>query len=113
MIAQSVTKGLSGQTLVLVLVLGGVCAPRAAADWQPVGSAAFSAGEAYCSSLAVNNGDVYVAYRDVANGNKVTVMKYESPAGAPCACGSMGPILWVPPACLTPMMARHRNRHRA
>ena len=44
--------------------------------WEVVGSAGFSAGEAYCTSLYVYDGTPYVAYEDLGNSYKATVMKY-------------------------------------
>ena len=44
--------------------------------WEAVGSAGFSAGLADYTSLVFDNGIPYVAYRDVGNGAKATVMKY-------------------------------------
>ena len=50
--------------------------------WSYVGSAGFSAGEAYYTSLALASSNVpYVAYQDAANGLKATVMKYDSGSG--------------------------------
>ncbi|MEP3387154.1 MAG: cadherin repeat domain-containing protein [Reichenbachiella sp.] len=49
-----------------------------APSWTTIGSKSFSAGKAHNQSIAVNNGIPYVAYRDEANGNKTTVMKYEN-----------------------------------
>lgn len=46
------------------------------AQWQQVGAPAFSAGQAQYTSLATDAGTPYVAYRDLANANKCTVMKY-------------------------------------
>jgi hypothetical protein len=47
-------------------------------SWQVVGSAGFSAGAAYYTSLAIDpsSGIPYVAYEDGANANKDTVMEY-------------------------------------
>lgn len=47
-----------------------------APSWKVVGSKTFSAGKAHDQSIAVHNGIPYVAYRDEANSNKTTVMKY-------------------------------------
>ncbi len=44
--------------------------------WEYVGAAGFSDGETDCTSLSVYNGTPYVAYRDVANSYRATVMKY-------------------------------------
>ena len=47
-----------------------------------MGSAGFSAGEAYYTSLALASSNVpYVAYTDGANNYKATVMKYDSGSG--------------------------------
>jgi hypothetical protein len=46
--------------------------------WEIVGSAGFSAGQAYFTSLYIYEGTPYVAYKDGANSGKATVMKYES-----------------------------------
>ncbi len=46
--------------------------------WVNVGTAGFSVEQAYSISLAFNNNIPYVAYVDVANGYKATVMKYEN-----------------------------------
>ncbi len=46
-------------------------------SWVTVGSADFTAGEAYDSSFAIDdNGTPYVMYVDVANSDKATVMKF-------------------------------------
>ena len=48
--------------------------------WQPVGTAGFSAGNAYYLSLALDsNNTPYAAYADDANGDKWTVMKFTDP----------------------------------
>ncbi|MFC5470863.1 S-layer homology domain-containing protein [Cohnella suwonensis] len=55
--------------------------------WVPVGSAGFSAGQANYTSLYVAaDGTPYVAYRDLGNSYKATVMKYDG-------TGTTG---WVP-----------------
>lgn len=48
-------------------------------EWVDVGAAGFSAGVAEYTSLAFNpsTNEPYVAYRDAANGDKVTVMKFD------------------------------------
>jgi hypothetical protein len=47
--------------------------------WQTVGTAGFSAGITSYTSLAIDStGTPYVAFSDVANGQKATVMKYAS-----------------------------------
>ena len=55
--------------------------------WVNVGEARFSAGEANYTSLSVDGGTPYVAYRDSFNSNGATVMKYNGSAwvnvGAP------------------------------
>ena len=52
-----------------------------AGTWVPVGSPGFSAGAANNTSLALDgNGTPYVAYQDLANGFRATVMKYDGSA---------------------------------
>lgn len=64
--------------LVTILMLAFNHQAAAQKQWRLVGNAGFSAGVAEYTSLSVdNNGIPYVAYRDGANGNKVTVMKYD------------------------------------
>lgn len=46
-------------------------------QWQNLGSPAFSAGQVQYTSLATYAGTPYVAYRDLANMNKCTVMKHD------------------------------------
>ena len=47
------------------------------AQWQPVGSVAFSAGQVNYTSTAVDkNGTPYIAYQDLNNGDGVTVQKF-------------------------------------
>jgi len=47
-------------------------------EWVNVGNAGFSEGEAYETSLAFSpSGEPYVAYMDVANSEKATVMKFD------------------------------------
>ena len=65
-------------------------------DWVAVGSAGFSAGQAYYTSLAIApDGTPYVAYMDMANSNKATVMRYDGSAwmavvGAGFSAGEIG-----------------------
>lgn len=49
-------------------------------NWQILGNSDFSDGAASSINLATSpaTGDVFVAFRDAANGNKATVMKYNS-----------------------------------
>lgn len=47
------------------------------AQWQNIGTPAFSAGQAQYTSLASYAGTPYVAYRDLANMNKCSVMKHD------------------------------------
>jgi len=59
--------------MVLVLTLSN----RTFAQWVNEGSAGFSTGRADYTSLAIDgSGTSYVAYSDVANSSKATVMKY-------------------------------------
>ena len=47
-------------------------------SWVTVGSAGFSAGAAYYTSIAIDtSGTPYVVYEDSANGQKISVMKYD------------------------------------
>ena len=52
--------------------------------------AAFSAGDVSNMKLRVASGVPYVAYRDGANGNKATVMKYDSVGGDWMPVGEVG-----------------------
>jgi LPXTG-site transpeptidase (sortase) family protein len=69
-------------SLILVLIIALLTATgvfAAANSWQNVGLAGFSAGLARYTSLAFDNSNTpYVAYRDVVNSDKATVMKYEN-----------------------------------
>jgi hypothetical protein len=48
-------------------------------NWVNVGNAGFSAGRVEYTNLAFSSTGVpYVAYQDLANGSKATVMKYDS-----------------------------------
>ncbi|WP_028606033.1 choice-of-anchor U domain-containing protein [Ottowia thiooxydans] len=59
--------------------------------WEAVGSAGFSAGVAEYTSLAFGpDGKPYVAYRDGANGGKVSVMRLNSPGTAWEVVGGAG-----------------------
>ncbi|MET4576947.1 IPTL-CTERM sorting domain-containing protein [Ottowia thiooxydans] len=61
--------------------------------WEPVGAAGFSAGAAYYTSLAFSpgpDGKPYVAYRDEANGDKVSVMRLNSAGTAWEPVGAAG-----------------------
>ena len=52
-------------------------ASTAQAEWQQVGAAGFSAGEANYLSFAMDSsGTPYVAYSDGGNGGKASVMKF-------------------------------------
>ncbi len=64
-----------------------VMAGPALADWEPVGMPGFSPGTALFSSLVLDaSGVPYVAYEDMANGQKATVMAFDgsqwNPVGA-------------------------------
>jgi hypothetical protein len=63
-----------------------------ATGWEAVGPATgFSAGQANYISLALDGSDVpYVAYRDGANSDKATVMRYNTGSGAWETVGSAG-----------------------
>ncbi len=63
--------------LSLILSLIPTSALAATNNWQNVGSAGFSVGAAYDTSLALDSsGTPYVAYVDYANSYKATVMKF-------------------------------------
>jgi len=47
------------------------------AQWANIGSPAFSAGQVQYTSLGIYAGVPYVAYRDLANSNKCSVMKFD------------------------------------
>ena len=47
-------------------------------EWHTEGSAGFSTGQISYASLAFNNGIPYMAYEDVANDSKATVMYYRN-----------------------------------
>lgn len=59
-------------------------------SWRAVGTAGFSSGAADYTAIAVSRTDstVYVAFKDVANGSKVTVM--QNSGGAWSVLGSAG-----------------------
>ena len=61
------------------------------AQWQNIGAPAFSAGQVQYTSLAIYAGTPYVAYRDMANLNKCTVMRFDGTnwvsLGAPAFSG--------------------------
>ena len=61
----------------LLLFLTIVSLTANAQMWQNVGLPGFSVGTAFDQSIAVNNGIPYVAYKDMANQNKTTVMKFD------------------------------------
>jgi hypothetical protein len=46
-------------------------------QWQNIGTPAFSQGQAQYTSLAIYAGTPFVAYRDLANSNKCSVMKHD------------------------------------
>ncbi|WP_028601705.1 IPTL-CTERM sorting domain-containing protein [Ottowia thiooxydans] len=59
--------------------------------WEAVGASGFSAGEAYFTSLAFGTGgQPYVAYQDIANGEKASVMRLNSAGTAWEAVGGAG-----------------------
>ena len=63
----------------------------AGTGWEAVGSAGFSSGWADYTSLAFgSDGKPYVAYMDVANGNKATVMRLNSASTGWEAVGPAG-----------------------
>ena len=73
--------------------------------WINIGAADFSAGAAYNTTVAIDTlGYTYVAYTDVANGNKATVMTYNGTAWA--AVGSAG---FTPASAAFPAMVIKGN----
>ena len=68
--------------LTVLTVVPGEALAAGTGVWEAVGSAEFSAGEAEITSLAMDNGTVYVAYKDNQNGGKATVMKYAYGSGS-------------------------------
>ena len=57
--------------------------------WQLVGTAGISAGFSYSTDLALDaTGTPFVAYRDEANGNKATVMKYNGSSWGEVGAGA-------------------------
>lgn len=65
---------------ILIAVLTGQAYPQA---WKTVGKSAFSDGEAYSQQIVLLNDVPYVAYQDLANSRKATVMKYNGTAWEP------------------------------
>lgn len=68
--------------LTVLTVVPGEALAAGTGVWEAVGSAEFSAGEAEITSLAMDNGTVYVAYKDNVYGGKATVMKYAYGSGS-------------------------------
>jgi hypothetical protein len=65
------------RVLVTVFLLLTAIFSAKAANWRNVGSNGFSAGQVNWTSIAIDSsGTPYVAYEDVANSNKATVMKF-------------------------------------
>ncbi len=64
---------------------------QAGSSWAPFGTAGFSTGVADYTSITVSRQDssIYVAFKDIANGNKVTVMR-SSNGGAWTVIGNAG-----------------------
>lgn len=77
-------------TMILPLQLAAAPTALAAApEWTAVGDPGFSAGEAFCTSLAIaDDGTLYVAYK--GNDNKATVMKYSGAVAGWELVGSAG-----------------------
>jgi hypothetical protein len=66
-------------TLIFLMSLGFINQALASSSWVSVGSERFTAGEAGDLSFAIDSNDIpYVAFIDVANSDKATVMKYAS-----------------------------------
>ena len=66
--------------------------------WNTLGTAGFSAGGAYYTSLAVAaDGTPYLAYMDGGNGNRATVMTYNGSAWVPLGSAgfSAGDAAWL------------------
>ena len=62
---------------ILISVLTWQAYPQA---WKAVGKTAFSDGEAYSQQIVMLNDVPYVAYQDLANSRKATVLKYNGTA---------------------------------
>lgn len=45
--------------------------------WDEVGAPGFSDGDAWYQKLIIEDGNLYVSYKDFANGNKMTVMTFD------------------------------------
>ncbi|MFD1552063.1 hypothetical protein DNU06_00815 [Putridiphycobacter roseus] len=66
-------KNLKQIILTLVLASSSV---SMAQTWETIGTAAFTTGDTQYGCMDVYNGTPYIAYKDVANGSKCTVMRY-------------------------------------
>lgn len=56
-------------------------------NWVYLGNRGFSAGAVAQTRMVVDkNSTPYVAYQDIANGNKITVMRYNCPSASPAIC---------------------------
>ena len=87
-------------------------------DWVNVGIPGFSPGKAWNESIAIDSNNVpYVAYRDGANGNKATVMKFNGTSwvnvGAPgFSAGLVGDISLAIDSNNTPYIVFEDNNEK-
>jgi hypothetical protein len=62
--------------LILNIVQQPPTSAQAAAIWEVIGVAGFSPGSIAYAALALDNGTPYIAYTDIANANKASLMKF-------------------------------------
>ena len=60
-----------------ITLLGLLLGSTLLAQWQDEGPGTFSPGEAYYLDLAVDDDTIFVAFRDNANGNRASLMKFD------------------------------------
>jgi hypothetical protein len=62
--------------LLSILTLLAMCSGVNAQLWETVGTEGFTSGDVQYGCMDVYNGTPYIAYKDVANGSKCTVMRF-------------------------------------